>query len=249
MAKRSGMGNFLVVDTFDASGDINSLPRISGSMTTQDVPNITQEGQARIGLLHDGAIDWMAYWNPGVAANDAHNIYSTLPTVDRGLTFGISKTLGASAASMVGKQINYDGSRGADGSFTFSLNALANGYGLQWGELVTSGILSLAASDEEPSIDNGASSAHGAQLYLNVLSFTGTSVFIGMDHSTDNAGADPFAAIASGALESEVTAAGTFRKATAAGTTIKRYVRLYASGTFSEVTFVANFVRNESALA
>src|SRR5689334_10122262 len=106
VTKQSGMGDNLYIDGADVSGDIGSLGRISGSMNTQDVTPIWTGANARIGLLHDGGIDYTAFWNPGIAADTAHSVHKTLPITDRVVSYLRGTTLGAPAASLVGKQIN-----------------------------------------------------------------------------------------------------------------------------------------------
>lgn len=246
MTKQSGMGDNLYVDGADVSGDINSLGRISGSMTTQDTTAIWQGGNARIGLLHDGAIDFMAYWNPGIAADTAHSVFKTLPTTDRAVTYCRGTALGAPAASMVGKQINYDASRPGDGSLTFGVNAVANGYGLEWGNLLTAGKLTQVAAGNGSSVDLGAlpvSYAFGWAMYLHVFAFTGTSVTVKVQDSADNSAWLDL----SGATFAAATGVSSQRVSTAATSTatVRRYVRLVSTGTFSSAQFAVNFVRHE----
>lgn len=248
MAKQSGLGDACYVDGFDASGDIGSLTRISGSMSTQDVTNITQSGNARLGLLHDGGIDYSAFWNPGPEANSAHLIHRSLPYADRIVTYCRGTLAGSPAASIVGKQINYDGSRGADGSFTFGINASANGFGLEWGTQLTPGKLTQAAAGNGTSIDLGAvpvSFSFGWAAYLHVFAFTGTSITVKMQDSADGTTFADLAGagfVAASGLGSQRISAGQTSTAT-----VRRYVRLVSTGTFSNAQFAVNFVRHEGA--
>ena len=248
MAKQAGMGDNCYVDGFDVSGDIGSLPRVSGSMTTQDITNITQSANARLGLLRDGGIDYGGFWNPGPAADAMHLVHRTLPTVDRTVTYVRGAALGAPSASLIGKQINYDGTRGADGSFTFSVNALGNGFGLEWGNLLTPGKLTQGAAGNGASVDLGAvpiSWSFGWAVYLHVFAFTGTSVTVKVQDSADNAawldlaGATFAAAAAPGSQR--ITAGPT------STATVRRYARLVSTGTFTNAVFGVNFVRYEAA--
>ncbi|MDX3643099.1 hypothetical protein P1P70_27595, partial [Streptomyces sp. MB09-02B] len=61
------------------------------------------------------------------------------PTTDRHMLWATGTTLGDPAACMVGKQIDYNPTRGADGSLTISVSSQANAYGLEWGDLLTAG--------------------------------------------------------------------------------------------------------------
>lgn len=248
MAKQSGMGDNCYVDGFDVSGDIGSLPRVSGSLSTQDITNITQSANARLGLLRDGGIDYGAYWNPGPEANAAHLVHRTLPTLDRAVTYVRGAALGAPAASLIGKQVNYDGSRGADGSFTLTVNALANGFGLEWGNMLTPGKLTQGAAANGATVDLGAlpiSWSFGWAAYLHVFAFTGTSVTVKVQDSADGvsfadlAGAGFVAA--SGAGAQRITAGPT------STATVRRYARVVTTGTFTNVVLAVNFVRYEAA--
>lgn len=246
MPKQSGLGDACYVDGFDASGDIGALTRISGSMSTQDTTNITQSGNARIGLLHDAGIDFSAFWNPGPEANAAHLIYRGLPYADRVITYCRGTGVGSAAASLVGKQINYDGSRGADGSFTFGINASGNAFGLEWGTQLTPGKLTQGAAGNGTTLDLGAlpvSYSFGWSAYLHVFAFTGTSVTVKVQDSADGttwADLSGAAFLAATAIGSQRISAGQVSTAT-----VRRYVRLVSTGTFSNAQFAVNFVRHE----
>lgn len=93
-------------------------------------------------------------------------------------------------------------------------------------------------------LDGLASSAFGAQFYLHLTSFTGTSVVVKIQDSADNV---TFADLA-GAAFTSATGATFERIATASGATVRRYLRVATTGTFSEASFVVNGVRNETAV-
>lgn len=246
MAKQPGLGDNLYVAQFDVSGDIGSISRISGSMTTQDTTPITKSGNARIGLLHDGAIEYSAFWNPGVEADAAHAVFKTLPTGDRIVTYCRGTTLGAHAASQPAKQINYDGSRGADGSLTFGVSTQANGFGLEWGRLLTAGKATQSAAGNGSTLDLGdtpASYSFGWAAYLHVFAFTGTSVTIKIQDSADGS----TWADLSGATFAAATGATSERisDGSASTATVRRYARVVSSGTFTNAVYAVNFVRYE----
>jgi hypothetical protein len=92
----------------------------------------------RLEGLRDGALDYTAFFNPGLAAT--HSVLSALPTSDQYLLYCTGTTQGDPAAGLLAKQINYDPKRGNDGSFTFSVSSqAATGVGLEWGRLLTAG--------------------------------------------------------------------------------------------------------------
>jgi hypothetical protein len=247
MAKQGGMGDNLYVDQFDVSGDIGSIQRVAGPLTVQVNTNITQSGTNRIGLQHDGAIDYTAYWNPttAVTLDSEHDVLKALPLTDRNVSYFRSTVLGAPAASLVSKQVNYDGSRAQDGSLLFNTSAVANGFGLEWGNNLTAGKKTDTVAANGSTVDLGAvpiSYAFGWAAYLHVFAFTGTSVTVKIQDSADGTAWTDL----TGAGFTAATAKGKERIASASATaTVRRYARVVSSGTFSNAVFAVNFVRYE----
>ncbi|WP_326646055.1 hypothetical protein OG884_15500 [Streptosporangium sp. NBC_01755] len=246
MTKQSGMGDRLFVAGYNLSGDIGSLGRIGGGPAALDVTGIDKEAFERIGGLRDGAIEYSAFFNP--ATDQAHERLSALPTADQVVTYCRGAALGNAGAALVGKQINYDPSRGADGSLTIAVQALANGYGLEWGRQLTAGIRTDTGATNGSSVDHGASTAHGLQAYLHVMAFTGTSAAVKVQESSDNGGADSWADVVGGGF-TVATGITSQRIATAAGLTVERYLRVVTTGTFSNAQFAVLVCRNETAVS
>lgn len=242
MAKQSGLGDRLYVGGVDVSGDISSAQKISGSIATLDTTDITLSAMARIGGIRDGGIDFTSFFNP--AAGRSHLTFRGLPTTDTLVSYLHGAVIGNPAASMIAKQINYDGERADDGAFTFSVSAVSNGFGLEWGRQLTAGVRAdTVATSPATGIDTTASASFGWQAYLHVMSFTGTSVTVTLQDSADNA---TFANITGGAFTA-ATAAGFERIAGANTATVRRYVRAITTGTFSNAQFAVVFVKNETA--
>ncbi len=86
--------------------------------------------------------------------------------------------------------------------------------------------------------------AWGAQAYLQVTAFTGTSVTVAVQDSADNAS---FAAVTGLTFTAVTAAPATQRLATANTATIRRYLRIVTTGTFSSATFAVAFNRNPVA--
>ena len=246
MSKTSGLGDHLSVAGVDISGDVGTLSRIAGGLTgTQDVTGIDKSAFERIGLLRDGGIEWTGFFNPAVGA--AHALLSTLPTADEIVTYHRGAAIGNAAASVVAKLINYDWTRGADGALTTQTQALANGYGLEWGQQLTAWQRTDTAATNGVSLDGTASSAQGAQAWLHVYAFTGTDVTVKIQDSAD----DSSYADVTGMAFTQVTAApASQRIATAAGATIRRYLRAgtVTTGGVTSVTFSVQVTRNATAV-
>lgn len=245
MAKKGGMGDRLYVSGFDISGDVGSLSRIGGGPAALDVTDITQGGFGRLGGLRDGSIEFSAWFDD--SAGQAHKTLSALPTADVLLAYFQGAALGNQAAFLTAKQINYDLTRGNDGGLSAVTQAQANGFGLEWGLQLTPGQRTDAsATTPGTGFDQTVvSTAFGLQAQLQVFAFTGTSVTVKIQDSADNA---TFADVA-GLTFTAATARTSERIATGATATIRRYLRVVTTGTFSNAVFAVVANRNESPVA
>lgn len=241
MAKSSGLGDRLFVNGIDISGDIGSLSGVHGGPALLDVTDITQSGMDRIGGLRDGGLTFTSFMNDSLSVP----VLKTLPRTDVLVTYLRGAAIGNAAASCVAKQLNYDANRGGDGALTFTTEAQANAFGLEWGEQLTAGIRTdTAATSPATGLDTAASAAFGLQAYLHVFAFTGTSVTVTLQDSADNS---TFAAIGAGVSFTAASAVGAQRLVTANTQTVRRYVRAITTGTFSNAQFAVQLTKNLSA--
>lgn len=243
MAKQSGLGDQFYWGGYDLSGDVGSLQKISGGLKPLEVTGINASAFERIGGVRDGAIDWQTWFNP--AAAQQHAALKTLPTTDVLGTYCRGATLGNAAACLMSKQANYDGTRGTDGSFSFAIQAVANGYGLEWGNQLTAGKRTDTSGANGTGVDFAASTSLGWQAYLQVFSITGTSVTVTLEDSADNVSFATF----TGSAFTAATALGTQRLQGGTSATVRRYVRAVSSGTFSQAIFAVVFVKNLTAVS
>lgn len=244
MSKQSGLGDNLYVAGYDLSGDIGSLSNIGGGMSVKTVTGINKSAQERIGLLRDGRITYNAWFNP--AANQAHDRLSLLPTTDQILTYCRGTTLGDEAAAMVAKQLNYNPNRQDDGSLAFTVDAQANGYGLEFGNQLTAGKRTDTTATNGSSVDFGTgSTAFGLQAWLHVFAFTGTSATIKLQESSDDGAVDTFADVTGGGFTS-VTGITSERIETGRAQTVERYLRVVTTGVFSNLVFAVMVTRNDT---
>ena len=242
MSKQGGMGAALYLGGDDISGDIQSVA-ISGGPALLDVTDITQLAHSRLGGERDGTISLVSYWDPAVA----HPTLSALPTSDQLVTYATATAIGAPSVSVNALQINYDGTRATDGSFTFAVEAQADGYGLEWGVLLTPGMrtdTTATAASSANSYDTGASAAFGGQAYLQVNAFTGTSVTVAIWDSADNS---TFLAVGSFAFTAQTAASTQQRIAIGNTATIRRYVAVATTGTFTNAQFAVQLTKNALA--
>jgi hypothetical protein len=246
MAKQTGLATALWVDGIDLSGDANAINEIGGGPALLNFTTIDLSARARQGGRRDGRMNVAVFFNPATGA--AHPTLSALPRTDRIMTYLTGTAVGSPAACLNAKQINYDGQRGDDGSLPFTVAAQSNAYGLEWATLATAGQRTDTAATNGSGIDNTASSAFGLQAYLHVFSFTGTSVTVKLQHSSDDAVGDPYADITGGAFTAVTAAPATQRIATASGLTIKRWIRVVTTGVFNPAVFGVAINRNATAV-
>jgi len=244
MAKQSGLGDNLYVGGYDLSGDIGSLGAIHGGSDTQDVTGIDKSGKERLGLVRDGDMEFLSFFNPSV--DRAHDRFENLPLTDQICSYLRGTALGGQCAHLVAKQLNYDATRAENGALTFKINMAANGFGLEWAHQLTAGKRTDGGATNGTGVDFGASSAFGFQAYLQVFAFTGTSATVKVQSSTDNGGGDPYADVAGGAF-TVVTGITAERIATAA-ISIEQWLRVVTTGTFSNLIFAVGVARNLTAV-
>lgn len=246
MTKQGGMGDRLFVAGYNISGDIGSLQRIGGGPAVLGFTDITQSAEARKGGTLQGAIEFNSYFDP--ATGMSHKRLSPLPTTDVIATYGRGAALGSPAACVVAKQANYDGNRGQDGSFMLASSFLSSAaYPLEWGRQLTAGIRTDTAATNGSSVDFSAAGVDGLQAYLHVFAFTGTSVTVKLQESSNDGGGDAFADVVGGGFTA-ATGITSQRIATAAGLAVERYLRVVTTGTFSDAQFAVTVIRNEIAI-
>lgn len=244
MTKSSGLGDNLYVGGYDLSGDIGALSNISGGTKPIEVTGINKSAFERIGGERDGSMAWSAFFN--TAIGQAHPVLSALPRTDVVATYCRGTNLGDPCASLVAKQVNYDGNRAQSGEFTFAVDAQGNAYGLEWGVQLTAGLRTDTAATNGTGVDTTASASFGAQAYLQVTAFTGTDVTVKIQDSADNV---TFADVVGLAFTAVTAAPTTQRIATGNTATIRRYVRAATttSAGFTSATFAVHLTKNEIA--
>jgi len=243
VAKQSGLGDNFYVGGVNVSGDIASLESISTSRATLGTTGIDKSAEERIHGIKDGGFSFTSFFNPAVA--QAFPTLKALPTADVVCSYFRGTVLGNPAASCVGKQINYDGDRSNSGEFQFKAAVQGNGYGLEWGRMLTAGQRTdTTATSPASGVDTLAAASFGAQAYLHVFAFTGTSVTVKIQDSADNSS---FADISPSLVFAAASAVGTQRISVANTTTLRRYLRAITTGTFSNAVFAVNVIKNEEA--
>jgi hypothetical protein len=246
MAKTTGLGHKLLVQGVNISGDVTALDEISGSLELLECTGIDKSAKETIGGVRDGLITATSWFNP-TALTGAHDNLSALPTTDVHLMYLAGATIGDPVACMVAQQGNYAGTREDDGSLTHETEHRASGFGLEWCELLTAGIRSDTTATNGSALDFGAAigtTNFGLQAYLQVLSFTGTSVTVKLQESSDNAAGDAYADVTGGAFGTVTGAGHTERLQTGRALAVERYLRVVTTGTFTQCSFVVGVCKN-----
>lgn len=247
MTKTAGMGDNLYIGGVNIANDIGSLSSIGGGPAVLDLTGIDKSAMERLGSVRDGRIEFSAWYNSALA----HPVLSALPTADIVLTYARGTVLGNVAACLIGKQINYDGNRQQDGAYALAVSAQANAFGLEWGNQLTAGQRTdTTATSPGTGVDlTAVSTAFGWQAYLQVFAgFVGTSATMTIQDSADNAA---FANMGGGGGSFTAATGITTQRIVSPGTTdtVRRYVRVITTGTFTNVVFSVVFVRNISLTA
>lgn len=243
MTAQSGLGDNLYVGGYDLSGDIGSLSNIGSPIATLPFTGIDKSAHVRKHGKRDGAMEFMSYFND--ATDGTHTVLKNPPATDSILMYCRGTSIGSPSASMVAKRCSYDMNRDEEGGLTFVTQALANRYGLEWGRLLTAGKRTDGSATEGDELDLGSASpgAFGGQMFVQLFAFTGTSVTIKVQESSDN-GADTYADVV-GATTGALSSAPTAVRVATGAIDIERYLRVTTTGTFSNAVFAVHFLRNE----
>lgn len=246
MAKQSGLAQGFLIGGFSIPGDVQSV-NARGGPAALDVTGIDKSAFERIGGMYDAGIDIVTFFND--ATGRSFLALNDLPTTDTHVMYFDASALDAEAYCLVCKQVNYDGTRGQDGSLTFAVNTVASaGTGGEWCDMLTAGLRTDTAATNGSSIDGAAATTSGWAAYLQVTAATVTDVTFTIE---DSANDSTWASVTSGAFTA-VTSAPTFQRITgAAGATLRRYVRIVTSttGGITTVTFAAAITRNPTGSA
>lgn len=238
MTTKSGLGSRFFLDGYDISGDVGAIGTIRCANNALDVSSIDVSGMKRISGRKSGEMAWNVFFND--AASQEHVALKAITRTDRYALWAQScAAIGDLGIAMLGKQMNYDWSLGADGGLIGSVQMLSNGAPTEFCQLLTPGKRTDTTGTNGASLDGSAATTYGLAAYAFVTELTGTNVILTLE---DSANDSAWAAITGGAFTS-MTAVGAARIQTAVGGTVRRYVRVVSSGTFSSATFVVVFVR------
>ena len=247
MAKSNGLGAGGYIHGYDLTNDIGQIDALENMRDLLIVTGIDSSGQERLHGLMSGRMAFTGFFND--AALQEHVALKVIPTTDVIGTIFKTAALAAVAAGITGKRTNYNLNRGNDGSLSTSFEIQGNGEQLQYGLALTAGKRTDTAATEGTGVDFGTgSTTFGLVAYLHVFAFTGTSITVTLQESSDNAVGDPYAAVTGGAFTA-ATGITAQRIETSLTQTVERYLRAVSSGTFNPCTFAVMAKRYASASA
>lgn len=152
MPKASGLGSRFYFGGYDLSGDTQSVGKVgTGGMKTIDVTGIDKAAFERLLGEFDGQWSWTSFYNP----DNAHIALSALPRTDVQGMFAVAPAVGADVACMVAKQIDYAPTRSNAGDLTMAVSAQSNGFGYEWGKLLTAGVRTDSEATDGATFDAG----------------------------------------------------------------------------------------------
>lgn len=244
MAKQSGLGDQLFIGGRDIGADINSIGSLSTPRETLPATGITQSAMERMFGKRDGIAEFVSYFND--ATDRAHDALKSLPTTDVHVMYLRGTGVGSEAFCIVGKELDYSGTRGDDGSLLFGTSVPGSAFGADWSDQLTAGKVTHASGASTSSLDTAASAAFGWQAYLQVFSVGSGTATITIEDSADNAA---FATL-SGAVFTNATGRTTERlESSSATATVRRYLRVTTSGVFTDLVFAVAINKNDALRA
>src|SRR3990167_10061359 len=241
MTKSNGLGATCYVHGYDLSNDIGQIDALENMRDLLINTGLDKSGIERQHGLMSGRIAFTGFFND--AALQEHVALKLIPTTDVIGTVFKTAALAAVAASLTGKRTNYPVTRAADGALGTGTEIQSNADQLNYGLALTAGKRTDTTATNGTGVDFGVGSlAFGMVAYLHVFAFTGTSVTVTIQESSDDAVGDPYAAVTGGAFAA-ASAVGAERIVTSLTLTVERYLRVVTTGTFSNAIFAVSASR------
>lgn len=239
MAKQNGLAARLFASGYDLSADVSVIQQLGYEQTLLAVPTLAKEAMERVAGVADGRLTVNGWFDP----DSAHAVWTAnsgkLPTADVIALAGFGAALGDPMAGLVAKQASYEVNRQPGNALATVAAYQANGYGLEFGRLLTTGPKQTDASAaDSSSIDDAADSADGGAGYLQIITLGSGTPTVKIQESSDNGATDTWADL----VTFTVQAAHTAERIEVAGA-VERYLRVVSTGTFTNLVFVAGFAR------
>lgn len=249
MAKQSGLGDRLFYNGVDVSGDVSALDSIATPKASFDVTSIQSSAMERITGRTDGKLSFSSFFNDGGAADRTGAAGSTfatlsaLPTSDVAVMYCRGTATGNPMAFVIGKQMDYPVTLGADGSLTFKTDVEASaGTTVEWGTQITGGKVTHASAGSSVGEVSAAKTTYGGVGFLQFFSkASGTPTFVLEDSADTTNGSD-------GTWGTLLTFSGTggatpFGERKTVSGDVEKGVRATTTGTFTNAVFAIGLRR------
>lgn len=236
MSKGNGLGAAAYISGYDLSNDFGQIDNIPLDRALLDVTGLDKSAHERIGGLYGGnALQFTGFFNDEAAQE--HPVLSALPTADVIATILKGTTIGDVGWGLSGKQVNYGLTRAADGALGTQVQIMPDDDFVQAGKSLTAGKRTDSTATNGAGVDFlSGSLSFGLVAYLHVFAFTGTSVTVTIQESSDNGSGDAFAGVTGGGFTA-ATGITAQRIETSLTQTVERYLRAVTTGTFSNAVF------------
>ena len=241
MAKSSGLNVWLYVDGNDLSGDANSLGAVGYANELYDVTTLDSSATARLLGKVDGTMSVNGYFD--TAAGKIHAVLTgnsgKLLTADVNVLVPLGADAGDPAYGLIAKEAEFNTDRTDAGPITVTSSFAGNGFGPEFGEMMTAHDDTHSSAGSGTVVDSGASSTNGGAAYLHVFSLASGSVTVNLQESTSSGGSySNFVTFSTVAA----AAAPTAERVTMSGT-VQRYIKVTTTGTFSNAVIAVGFAR------
>lgn len=248
MAKSSGIGQRLYVAGYDISGDVGSINNAGSPLQHLDVTAIDKSAMERIIGRRDAQLSFTAFFNDATDAE--HDALSGLPTADVLALWLMGVTAGDVCAAITAKQVNYDGTRGTDGSLTFAVDLVgAAGFFLEYGKVLMAKATHSSATDET-GINHGSQTTIGAVGFLQHFGAadpipTGTIEY-DIEDSSDSSDGDDGAWANLLAFSDVASPWAEIAQRVAVNGNVEKWTRASTNGTFTNADFAMCLRRRET---
>lgn len=244
MAKKSGLGMRLYLHGYDLSGDVGSIGSMRSTSNVLDVTAIDKSAVERLHGIRDGEITFNVFFN--TATDAEHDALSSLPTTDVLAMVLTGTAAGDPVFCLSAKQVNYDWTRGADGSLVGTVQLVAAaGVPLEYGLLLVAKTTHASASDET-GIDFGSQTTSGAIGFLQHFDADSGTVEYDLEDSSDSTDGDDGTWANLGAFSDVATPYAQIAQRIEISGTVERWVRASTNGTFTNADFAMAFRRLRS---
>ena len=238
MAKQTGLGHNFYIDGYDLSGDVGAIDTCSTPVENVDVTSISKSANERLQGRVDSEVSFSFFFND--ASGQAHLALRNPAITDKNVLWALGTAVGSPAFALTAKQVNFDYSRGTDGSITGTASAMGNGVLPEWGNLLSAGKITHSGATNVASKDDSASTSAGIGAQLQAMSLSSGTATVKIQHSANNASWSDLVTFTDVAAASD--SGRTTERKTVSGT-VNRYLRISTSGTFSGLVFAIHYRR------